>query len=191
MNVFFTGCTHFEHANIIKLANRPFEDVEQMNETLVERWNEKVKPSDRVYHLGDVAWGNVSPWMTRLNGQKIVILGNHDERSQMELAGGGIKQVLDYAEIKAGGSRFVLFHYPIEDWNGRWRGSIHLHCHTHSSQFFNPSIPRVEGSALSLPDPFPPDVLCNRFNVGVDACGFTPVSLDEVIGAATKLTIDT
>jgi len=63
MQIFFTGCTHFGHANIIKLANRPFSDVGEMNEALVERWNARVQPGDRVYHLGDVAWKTATPWM--------------------------------------------------------------------------------------------------------------------------------
>jgi calcineurin-like phosphoesterase family protein len=173
MQVFFTGCTHFGHANIIKLANRPFADVEEMNEALVERWNARVRPGDRVYHLGDVAWKTATPWMERLNGQKFVLIGNHDERSELESAAGSIMDIRDYHELKAGGARFVLFHYPIEDWNGRWRGAIHLHCHTHAKEFRNPNLPDA-----------PIELKCNRFNVGVDACGFAPVSVDEVVAAA-------
>ena len=49
--LFFTSDHHFGHANIIKFCNRPFKDVQEMNETLIERWNKKVKPKDHVYHL--------------------------------------------------------------------------------------------------------------------------------------------
>lgn len=189
MKIFFTGCTHFDHANIIRLAGRPFASVTEMNEALVERWNAKVGENDRVYHLGDVAWGPIAPWMTRLNGQKVVVLGNHDDDAEINRAVGrdtGIISVTNYAEIKAAGSRLVLFHYPIDDWNGRWRGSIHLHCHTHASEFRNPNLPCVDASALSLPNNFPPDISCNRFNVGVDATGFAPVSLEEIIDQSIK-----
>jgi calcineurin-like phosphoesterase family protein len=56
MAIFFTGCTHFGHANIIKLAQRPFASIEEMNEVLVERWNSTVGSDDTVYHLGDFSW---------------------------------------------------------------------------------------------------------------------------------------
>lgn len=178
MNTFFTGCTHFGHANIIKLANRPFVTVEEMNEALVQRWNEKVKPSDLVYHLGDIAWGPVQPWIERLNGQKTIILGNHDKRTKIEAARDLFVDVRDYQEIEAAGTRFVLFHYPIDDWNRRYRGSIHLHCHTHAPTFRNPNIPSDWSET---------GIVCNRFNVGVDACGFAPVSLDEILAEARRV----
>ena len=184
MTVFFTGCTHFDHDNIIRLAGRPFGNVQEMNEALVERWNAKVRPNDYVYHLGDVAWSDVNPWFDHLNGRKILILGNHDPkdlRVRPDLA-----SVHVYHEISIASTRVVLFHYPIDDWNLRWRGSIHLHCHTHSKQFRNPNIPYVEQSGLQLPDRFPPDINCNRFNVGVDACDFAPISIDEIIDEATR-----
>ncbi|OCP22000.1 MULTISPECIES: metallophosphoesterase family protein [unclassified Ensifer] len=186
MKLFFTGCTHFAHANIIRLANRPFVNVDEMNEALVERWNAKVGKNDRVYHLGDVGWNSVTPWMERLNGEKVIITGNHDDPAEMRKLGHwcGVKEITNYLEIAVGGGRLVLFHYPIDDWNGRWKGSIHLHCHTHSPNFRNANLPRVDDSALSLPDNFPPDIHCNRFNVGVDANGFEPVALEEIIDAA-------
>ena len=73
--------THFGHDNIIKFCNRPFSDIYDMNETMVERWNSRVKPGDKVYHLGDVYFGSSQyAWDTlkRLNGKKRLVLGNHD-----------------------------------------------------------------------------------------------------------------
>ncbi|WP_454287211.1 metallophosphoesterase [Rhizobium arsenicireducens] len=187
MTTFFTGCTHFGHDNIIRLADRPFADVNEMNEALVERWNAKVKPRDTVYHLGDFAWKDAAEWLGRLNGSKVIIIGNHDRLDDLEghPAVTRVASILPYHEIGIASTRVVLFHYPIDDWNGRWKGHLHLHCHTHSKQCRNPNMPFDHQSGLSIPNRFPPDIKCNRFNVGVDACGFTPVSINEILDEAS------
>jgi calcineurin-like phosphoesterase family protein len=80
-NVWFTSDTHFGHARIIELSNRPFRDVQHMNEMLVKNWNDKVAPDDHVYHLGDVALGSFADsiaYVGRLNGIKHLVVGNHD-----------------------------------------------------------------------------------------------------------------
>lgn len=168
--IFFTGCTHFDHENIIKLANRPFSSVDEMNETMVERWNGMVTDTDVVYHLGDFCWGDPKKWRPRLNGQIRFVLGNHDKRAYLRETRCTVEDVVSK---KFGGRHFVLFHYPIEDWERRFSGSIHLHCHTHQPDFRNPLLP-------------PKDVglACNRFNVGVDASGFAPVPLDRILRSA-------
>jgi calcineurin-like phosphoesterase family protein len=81
MTIWFTSDTHFGHARIIELSNRPFRDVDHMNEELVRRWNELVQPEDHVYHLGDVALGSFADSIAhigRLNGVKTMVTGNHD-----------------------------------------------------------------------------------------------------------------
>ena len=81
MTVFFTSDTHFSHARIIELCDRPFRDVQHMNEMLVENWNDIVSPDDTVYHLGDVALGQIEEslgYISRLNGDKVLVTGNHD-----------------------------------------------------------------------------------------------------------------
>lgn len=82
MSTFFTSDTHFGHTNIIRYSNRPFKDVNHMNEEIIRRWNEMVMPEDTVYHLGDVALGKIDDSLAcvgRLNGTKILIEdGNHD-----------------------------------------------------------------------------------------------------------------
>lgn len=152
MTEFVTGCTHFGHANIVHLANRPFADVEQMDRALIENWNAVVRPNDTVYHLGDFAWkgGEGEQYAQRLNGRIVRLQGNHDPK------GWGA----DYLRVKHNKVRAVLFHYPIEEWDGWYKGAVHLHCHTHSSEF-------VSGE--------------RRGNVGVDATKFTPMRLSEAI----------
>lgn len=77
---FFTSDTHFGHANIIRLCNRPFEDVNEMNEKLIENWNKVVPENGTVFHLGDFAFGGSGLWnkvLDQLNGQIYLIMGNH------------------------------------------------------------------------------------------------------------------
>ena len=79
-HTFFTSDTHFNHANIIKFCNRPFKDVEQMNETLIANWNRVIGPNDTVFHLGDFCLGGAAEWtkvLDRLNGKIYLIMGNH------------------------------------------------------------------------------------------------------------------
>ena len=82
MEVFFTSDLHIGHENAIKFDNRPFNNVEEMTEELIRRWNSKVKPGDLVYVLGDMIWKMTNEQckevIQRLNGQIILIKGNHD-----------------------------------------------------------------------------------------------------------------
>lgn len=152
MTDFVTGCTHFGHANIIKLANRPFANVDDMDRTLIANWNAIIGPRDTVYHLGDFAFrgGLAEDYLKKLNGQIICLQGNHDPK------GWGA----NYMRVKCNKTRAVLFHYPIEEWDGWYKGAVHLHCHTHKPEF-------VSGE--------------RRGNVGVDATAFTPMKLEEAV----------
>ena len=79
--VFFTSDTHFYHGNIIRFCNRPFKDVDMMNETIISNWNNTVGQDDIVFHLGDFCLGGSAEWtrmLDRLNGRIYLIMGNHD-----------------------------------------------------------------------------------------------------------------
>lgn len=79
--VFFTSDTHFYHGNIIRFCNRPFKDMEMMNETIISNWNNTVGQDDIVFHLGDFCLGGSAEWtkiLDRLNGKIYLIMGNHD-----------------------------------------------------------------------------------------------------------------
>ena len=78
---YFIADTHFNHENIIRYCNRPFENSNEMNEYIINKWNSVVNENDVVYHLGDVGFGNteeLKQLVGRLNGTKILIRGNHD-----------------------------------------------------------------------------------------------------------------
>lgn len=80
--VFFTSDCHFDHANIIKYCSRPFESADEMNRQLILNWNKVVQWDDTVFILGDFCFGQKTRWekiLPQLNGNKYLILGNHDK----------------------------------------------------------------------------------------------------------------
>lgn len=140
MSIFFTSDTHYGHTNIIKYSDRPFDNIDEMNEALIKAWNDVVKPSDEVFHLGDVAFmpfGKCNRIFNRLNGDIHLILGNHDgmlvQNAKVLLEEGKIKSIQSYREIKIEKSLIVLFHYGQRAWNGSYHGSIHLYGHSHGT----------------------------------------------------------
>src|SRR6185503_2555547 len=83
--IWFISDTHFNHNNIIKYSNRPFFSVQEMNETMISNWNNCVAPGETIFHLGDFMCGKrgdvegIKNLVSRLNGTKVLILGNHDQ----------------------------------------------------------------------------------------------------------------
>lgn len=153
-SLFFIGCTHFGHTNIITLASRPWAegDVEAMDADMIQSWNEAVRPDDIVYHLGDFSWDKrrVSLLMSQLNGNICFLQGNHDANSHG----------MHYLEVTLNTRKLVLCHYPIESWNGMHKDSLHIHAHTHSHEL------------ISGP---------NRFNVCVEAINYRPINVTEIL----------
>lgn len=171
--IYFTSDLHFDHANIIKLCNRPFNSVQEMNETIIYNWNNTVNFNDTVYVLGDITM-NKDPeiarkYMERLNGSKILIQGNHDYFVKRYLAGDYyfFEAVKHYEEINYNKQRFILMHYPLLDWNHMYRGSYMLHGHMHNKEIYN-----YNNKIFGI----------KRYDVGVDANNFTPVSIDKIMG---------
>jgi len=78
--IWFTADTHFDHKNILSLSSRPFDNIEDMNKSLIVNWNRKVTNYDTVYVLGDFAWKNPAPYIEQLNGEKLFIRGSHDKK---------------------------------------------------------------------------------------------------------------
>lgn len=171
--IYFTSDLHFEHANIIKICNRPFNSVQEMNEAIVNNWNSVVKANDIVYILGDVMMNKdvnaVKKYIDRLNGSKVLIVGNHDYFKKRYLAAGYdfFLYIKSYEELEYNKQRFILMHYPIMDWNHMFRGSYMLHGHMHNKAVYNYQN-RQNG--------------VKRYDVGVDANNFAPVSIDDIIG---------
>jgi calcineurin-like phosphoesterase family protein len=107
---------------------RPFETIEEHDEILVQRWNSVVRPQDKVYHLGDVVMNRSSlPIVSRLNGRKILIKGNHDKFTAKEYVDAGFEDIQGAVVFKSG---FMLTHIPVHTCElERWRMNIHGHHH--------------------------------------------------------------
>jgi calcineurin-like phosphoesterase family protein len=162
MALYFTSDTHFGHKNIIQTCNRPFASVDEMDEAMVARWNQRVGPDDTVFHLGDFCFRNflgADTYLRRLNGAIHLVQGNHDAETLKHHAG-LFASVSLIREIEAGGHRIVMCHYPMREWDGSWTGSWHLFGHVHG---------RLNHAPLGF-----------SLDVAADAHDFTPWSLDEI-----------
>lgn len=171
--IFFTSDLHLGHKNIIKLCNRPFNSVEEMDETLINNWNKKVKKDDTVYIVGDFVWqaSDVENYLTRLSGKKILIVGNHDKWASNGLYMQYFEKITKYEEVSLNGHQITLCHYPMIEWkNSRKEGTSRLgyliYGHIHNNI-------RPEYRLLfEMP---------NALNAGVDINNFTPVRFDELV----------
>lgn len=168
--IYFTADLHFYHDKIIKHANRPFYDSEEMNRTLVKNWNRLIGPQDEVYILGDLTMKGPAFAMeilSQLKGRKYLIRGNHDTfADQKEFDVSIFEWVKDYYELSYQNQKFILFHYPIEEWNGYFRDTIQLHGHQHNHPEHNYN--NLEKGI-------------RRYDVGVDANYMKPVSIADII----------
>lgn len=134
----FIADTHFFHANVLKFTDkdgkriRPFSSIDEMHEIIIENWNKVVKPNDYVYHLGDVTFQYDKPFqelMYRLNGDKRLIVGNHDKLKQEGLLKHFCKVDL-WKGFKEG--NFTASHIPMR-LDGLRDGAFNVHGHTHQN----------------------------------------------------------
>lgn len=161
MATYFTSDTHFGHSNVIRYCNRPFQSAEEMDNTIISNWNNRVKPDDEIYHLGDFSFRDPLLYTSRLNGRKFLIPGNHDRRNLPKLK--TFFTVLPALfELKIQDQLLVLCHYNMRVWNKSHYGAWHLFGHSH-------------GSLNHMKD-----LLGKALDVGVDSHDFTPWSLEEI-----------
>lgn len=184
---YFTSDTHFGHANIIKFCERPFKDFAHMDEALIANWNETVTPDDHIYHLGDLAMGSFERWdgiLSRLNGHKHLVIGNHDRIFAKESPNrrakfqpvyeGWFETITESAIIGINGETVNMSHFPYngdshdgdryDDMRLHDNGNVLLHGHTHAAT-------KTTRSNI--------DTL--QIHVGVDAWGYKPVSENQIV----------
>lgn len=137
MNIYVTSDLHFGHKNIIKYENRPFNNIEEMDKTIIDLWNKTINDKDLIYILGDFSWykgEKTNEILKTLKGNKMLIIGNHDKNflEDKKFNKDLFQEICYYKELKVNKQKIILFHYPIIDWNGKNNGSIHLYGHVHT-----------------------------------------------------------
>ncbi len=168
-NVFFIADTHFGHRNILKLTDRPFENTKEMDEAIIELWNERVGPEDHIFHLGDVSWHNTRRTLRileRLQGHIHLIRGNHDTYIAQGRCAERFASIHDLYELTIPDpelpqpQRIVLCHYALRVWNHSAYGAWHLYGHSHG---LLPDVP----ASLS-------------FDIGMDCYPDSPLSYPQI-----------
>ena len=171
--VFFTSDTHFNHSNIIGFCDRPFKNVEQMNETIIANWNNTAGPEDIVFHLGDFCLGGAAEWtklLDRLNGKIYLIMGNHDMKNLRQGFIQRFEDVKMQMHIEIGTKSIYLNHYPFLCFTGGYKDDVwQLFGHVHTRT------PNTGVDAGRLQYLYP-----TQYDVGVDNNNFTPVSYEQV-----------
>lgn len=171
--IFLVSDTHFGHAGVCRFLRedgtklRPWDNPEEMDEEMVKRWNDTVRPNDKVYHLGDVVINRKAlKTLGRLNGEKVLIKGNHD-----------IFKLSDYLpyfkDIRAYHvmNGMILSHIPVHESN-LYRFGTNIHGHLHSNRVkVKVRYPHKETEII---DP-------RYFNVSVEQIDFTPILFEQAM----------
>lgn len=142
MKTYITSDLHWGHKNIMTFCPvsraRFRNDVDYMNEAMVKEWNDLIEPEDSVYILGDVAFlpaAKATEYMRRLNGRKILVQGNHDRKLLQDADFRGcFDEIYHYLDVNYNGTKCVMLHYPIAEWDQMHRGAVHFHGHLHGGE---------------------------------------------------------
>ena len=176
--VFFTSDTHFGHSKIIDYCKRPFSSIEEHDKTLIQNWNNVVGQDDTVFHLGDFAYGNsqfISNIIKQLNGNIILIKGNHDLRNMNPTLYNIFSDAVYQARILIDKQTVYLNHFPFLCFE---HGDINLYKDNYSIQLFGHV---HSGSLTSSEDASRLNILLpTQYDVGVDNNNFTPISWIDV-----------
>ena len=169
MKRFLVADTHFNHKNIIEYESRPFNNVEEMNNKLIELWNSSVGKDDFVYVLGDFTLSrrmdDIKNLVNLLNGRKILIMGNHDTRKPKDYVECGFEVATRKPMMVEPG--VILMHEPFEDVSLIAPNYIYFYGHVHTNK--------------TLMDEY-----CNCMCVSVERIGFKPIDMDKYISKLRK-----
>ena len=168
--VYFTSDLHLGHKNILRLCDRPFASIEEMDEVLMDNWNRKVHRDDTVYIMGDLMFRNEKPaawYLDRLKGKKHLFIGNHDGRWMKTVdLDRYFESVSMMGTFSDGQHKITGCHYPMMTWPSSGKNGYMVFGHIHANKDAG-YWPMIAASPLML-------------NAGVDINGFAPVSFDEM-----------
>ncbi len=158
--IYVTADTHFGHTNILKYCERPFHTIEEMDQCILNNINQRVKPNDILWHLGDFSFGNQSGYRNKIKCKNIsLIRGNHDFQVHRNYLSTMFQHVDDIRILRDTCGIFVMCHYAMKVWPHRHHGAYHIFGHSHGK--------------LNDPEHYSMDV-------GVDVNGYRPLSIVEV-----------
>lgn len=147
-NIFFCSDHHFNHRRSIDFDNRPYNNIQEMDEDLIKKHNSIVNKDDTVYFLGDISfnqsYNTYKEIFSKLNGNKYFIVGNHDNRQNLIRCqkDGLLLDVKESKILNIGKDTIHLTHYPLLEFYNFYKGGYHLFGHTHLS-----SCPELNKSA--------------------------------------------
>lgn len=170
MTVYYIADCHFGHNAVIRFNNRPFETVEEMDNTMLNNWRSIVRPDDEVYIVGDLIFRAKNPpeyYLDKLTGRKHLILGNHDKWSKHVDLDKYFESVSQIKEISDAGRHIVLCHYPMVEWPRSRQNSVLVFGHIHN---------KVEGDAFDYYLKHE-----NMLNAGVDINHYCPVTFRQLV----------
>jgi calcineurin-like phosphoesterase family protein len=177
-SVFLVSDTHFGHTGVCRFTRsdgvtklRPWDSAEEMDEEMVRRWNERVKPTDKVYHLGDVVINRKALGiMRRLNGDKVLIRGNHDIFKDDDYRE-HFRDLRAYHVMNG----MILSHIPIHP-ESLGRFGVNIHGHLHANRVMRPTRTLEEFIAHGC------ETIDERYHsVCVETTDFAPILFEEVI----------
>jgi calcineurin-like phosphoesterase family protein len=179
-SVFLVSDTHFGHAGVCRFTRndgvtklRPWTDPAEMDEAMVKAWNERVKPTDKVYHLGDcVINRRALPTLARLNGDKVLIRGNHDIFRDDEYRQ-YFRELRAYHVMNG----LILSHIPLHTESlGRFGCSIHGHLH--ANRVMKPRAVDARTGEILYSNEIDP----RYYNVSVEQLpDFAPILFEDVL----------
>ena len=168
--ILYTADLHFGHANVIRFDHRPFNDVDEMDYTLIQLWNGRVQKDDQIYIVGDFCYRNSKPeewYLRQLKGHKHLIIGNHDHKLLANpKAMSYIESVDHIGYLTDQGCQICMCHYPIAEWDGFYKGHYLIYGHIHNIKNETFDFMKTRENAL---------------NAGCMINHFSPVSLQELI----------
>ena len=178
-SVFLVSDTHFGHAGVCKFTHpdddtvklRPWDDPDEMDEEMIRRWNDTVRPNDKVYHLGDVVINRKAlKTLARLNGDKVLIRGNHDIFRDDEYRE-YFRELRAYHVMNG----CILSHIPVHV-ESLGRFGVNIHGHLHANR-----VKKIRGVDVRTGELLYSDEIDPRYHcVCVEQTDFAPILLEDV-----------